>query len=136
MMVFDVETAWWGFWHGVYLVPVGPLSLQLESHTKQDEDFKKWLVLEVVCSTDTIGNELQYNCDRIHMVYNEEFILVTNCLCCHIVYGKFSHRKGDHPFWHLNHIGWFLTRWQCFPVICVLTVLVVLLPNQFMASSL
>lgn len=67
------------------MVPVGPLSLQHESHTKQDQDFKKWLVLEVVHSTKTIGNELQCSCYRTHMVYNEEFILVTDCLHCHIV---------------------------------------------------
>ena len=67
------------------MVPVGPLSLQHESHSKQDQDFKKWLVLEVVRSTITVGNELQFSCDGTHMAYNEEFILVTNCLHCHIV---------------------------------------------------
>jgi len=46
---------------------------------------KKWLVLVVVSNTKTIRNELQCNCDRTHMAYNEEFILVTNCLHCHII---------------------------------------------------
>jgi len=40
MMVDDAETACWGFWQGVNLAPVDPLSLQRESHTKQDQDFK------------------------------------------------------------------------------------------------
>jgi hypothetical protein len=68
------------------LVTVGPLTLQHESHTKQEQDLKKkWLVLEVVRSTKTISNELQCNCDRTHMTSNEEFVVVTICLHRHIV---------------------------------------------------
>ena len=66
---FDMELIWSLLVHYVCSM----------NHTKQDQDFKKWLVLEVVCSTKTIGNELQCSCDRTHIAYNEEFILVTNC---------------------------------------------------------
>lgn len=67
------------------MAPIGPLSLQHESHTKQDQDFKIMDYLSSCKQHKTIGNELQCNWDRTHMAYNEEFILVTNCLHCHIV---------------------------------------------------
>jgi hypothetical protein len=61
------------------------------------------------CNTKTIGNELQCNCDRTQMAYSEEFILVTNCLHCHIVSimcTENSHiQKGTIPSGTLTMLG-------------------------------
>ena len=77
---------------------------------KKSEVKKKWLVLKFVQNTKAIGNELQCNGDRTHVIYNEESIIVTNRLHGHVLSIMCMEnsrivQKGGHSFWHLNHTG-------------------------------
>jgi hypothetical protein len=134
MVEYDVGTLCWDYLHGVYFGRSWSTMFATWITCWKNQKLKKWLVLKFVHNTKAIGNELQCYGDRTHVIYNEEFIIVTNRLHGHVLSIMCMEnsrivRKGGHSFWHLNHTGWFLSSWHCFPVILVLNLLVVLFPK-------